>query len=84
MTDISLRDLSHNVSAVLRRVEHGERLRVTMSGRAVAELLPPPSRPRSMAWSAFIRNWDRWSADPALAGDLAELLPAATDNLPTP
>jgi prevent-host-death family protein len=72
------------VSAVLRRVEQGERLRVTVSGRPVADLLPLPSRPRSMAWSAYFRDVDRWQADPGLARDLADLLPETTDDLPIP
>ena len=84
MTDIPARDLRNDVSAVLRRVEHGDRLRVTVSGRPVAELLPLPSRPRSMAWSAFIRHSDRWRADPGLAQELADLLPDTTDDLPIP
>lgn len=82
MTDIPARDLRNDVSAVLRRVEHGERLRVTVSGRPVAELLPLPSRPRSIAWNAFIRDSDRWRADPGLARELANLLPDSTDDLP--
>ena len=84
MTDIPARDLRNDVSAVLRRVENGERLRVTVSGRPVAELIPLPSRPRSMAWSAFIRDSDRWRADPGLARELADLLPDTTDDLPIP
>ncbi|MDA8072618.1 MAG: type II toxin-antitoxin system prevent-host-death family antitoxin [Actinomycetota bacterium] len=84
MTDIPARDLRNDVSAVLRRVENGERLRVTVSGRPVAELIPLPSRPRSMAWSAFIRDSDRWRADPGLARELAVLLPGTTDDLAVP
>ncbi|MGH9106986.1 MAG: type II toxin-antitoxin system Phd/YefM family antitoxin [Acidimicrobiales bacterium] len=84
MGEIPARDLRNDVSAVLRRVEHGERLRVTVSGRPVAELLPLPSRPKSMAWSAFIRDSDRRRADPGLARELADLLPGTTDDLPVP
>ena len=82
MTDIPARELRNDVSAVLRRVEHGERLRVTVSGRPVAQLLPLPARPRSMTWSAFFQRSDRWRADPGLARELADLLPDTTDDLP--
>ena len=82
MTDIPARDLRNDVSAVLRRVEHGERLRVTVSGRPVAELVPLPTRPRSMAWNVFFRDSDRWRADPELAQELTDLLPGTTDDLP--
>jgi antitoxin (DNA-binding transcriptional repressor) of toxin-antitoxin stability system len=67
---------------VLRRVEQGEYLRVTVSGRAVAQLLPRPNRPRSMAWDAFVRGSDRWRADPELAQQLADLLPDTTGDVP--
>jgi prevent-host-death family protein len=82
VTDIPARDLRNDVSSVLRRVEHGEHLRVTVSGRPVAELRPLPSRPRSMAWNAFFRDSDRWRAGSGLAFELADLLPDTTDDVP--
>jgi len=82
MSDVPARDLRNNVSGVLRRVEAGEHLRVTVSGRPVAELVPLPARPRSMAWDAFIEGSEEWRADPALARDLAALLPDTTDDMP--
>src|SRR5438445_9078056 len=56
VTDISGRELRDNLSQVLRRVEAGERLRVTVGGRPVAELrpLPQPPRPRTMSWKNFV------------------------------
>jgi prevent-host-death family protein len=66
---------------VLRRVEAGERLRVTVSGRPVAELVPLSSRPRSIPWETFMADADRWRADPGLAVELRELLPDTTDDL---
>ena len=82
MTDIPARDLRNDVSAVLRRVERGERMRVTVSGRPVAQLLPLPARPNSMAWNTFFQNNDKWRADPELIRELADLLPGTTDDLP--
>jgi len=78
--EIPARDLRNDVSGVLRRVEAGEHLRVTVSGRPVAELSPLPLRPRSVAWSTFIEGSDDWRADPGLADELAELLPDSTDD----
>lgn len=72
------------MSGVLRRVEAGERLRVTVSGRPVAELGPLPGRPRAISWETFIGGADVWRADPGLAKDLAELLPDTTDDVPVP
>jgi prevent-host-death family protein len=81
MRDIPARDLRNDVSGVLRRVEAGERVRVTVSGRPVAELGPLHERPRSIGWDAFLRGSDDWRADPGLAEDLAELLPETTDDV---
>ena len=82
MTDIPARDLRNDVSGVLRRVEAGERLRVTVSGRPVAELVPLPQRPSTMTWEAFAKDIGDWRADPQLARDLASLLPDTTDDVP--
>jgi prevent-host-death family protein len=82
MPEIPARELRNDVSAVLRRVEAGEHLTVTVSGRRVAELVPLVPRPRSIAWNAFIRGDDDWRADAELAGELADLLPGTTDDVP--
>jgi prevent-host-death family protein len=82
VADIPARELRNNVSGVLRRVEAGERLRVTVSGRPVAELGPLPGRPQTIAWEAFLAGADDWRADPGLARELAELLPDTTDDVP--
>ncbi|MFN2543333.1 MAG: type II toxin-antitoxin system Phd/YefM family antitoxin [Actinomycetota bacterium] len=80
--DIPARDLRNDVSAVLRRVEAGERLRVTVSGRPVAELVPLARRPRWVSWEEFVRHSDAWRADAALLEELSELLPETTDDEP--
>jgi prevent-host-death family protein len=82
MTDVPARELRNDVSGVLRRVESGERLRVTVSGRPVAELIPLPRRPRSMLWQDFIQGGDEWRADAGLADDLKKLIPDTTDDVP--
>jgi prevent-host-death family protein len=84
MADIPARDLRNDVSGVLRRVERGERLRVTVSGRPVAELVPLPRRPRAMGWDAFMHGSDEWRADPALGRELAQLIPETTDDVAIP
>jgi prevent-host-death family protein len=80
MDDIRARDLRNDVSAVLRRVEAGERLCVTVSGRPVAELRPLSARPRSIPWDAFLEGSEDWRADAGLATDLAALIPDTTDD----
>jgi prevent-host-death family protein len=80
VADIPARSLRNDVSAVLRRVENGERLRVTVSGRPVAELVPLPARPRSMPWPDFQRGLEHNRADAGLAAELRELIPDTTDD----
>lgn len=82
MMDLPARELRNDVSGVLRRVEAGERLRVTISGRPVAELVPLPTRPQTMAWEQFERHLEGGRADSGLARDLAELVPESTDDVP--
>lgn len=83
MPDIPARELRNDVSGVLRRVEAGERLRVTVSGRPVAELVPLPLRPSSISWDVFVQDSEHWRADPVLATELADLLPGTTDDVPS-
>lgn len=54
MATIPARELRNNVSEVLRRVEAGERLRITVSGRPVAELRPLDDRPMAMSREEFL------------------------------
>ena len=81
MDEIPARELRNDVSAVLRRVESGEHLRVTIQGRPVADLIPLPMRPRSMRWDAFASALERARADSALADELRDLLPDTTDDV---
>lgn len=45
MTTAGLRELRQDASSLVRRVEAGERITVTVQGRAVAELVPITPRP---------------------------------------
>ena len=77
--DVSVRELRNHTAEVLRRVERGERLRVTVDRRPVAVLAPLPARdtwvPRERVVEALVR------ADGELAAELAEALPATIDEL---
>jgi prevent-host-death family protein len=78
-SDVSVRELRNHTSAVLRRVEAGERLRVTVDRRPVAEIGPLPARdvwvPRERVLSALVQ------ADQGLSAELSEALPATIDEL---
>jgi prevent-host-death family protein len=82
VTDVPARELRNDVSAVLRRVEAGERLRVTVSGRPVAELVPLATRRRTIPWRELQESLDGARADAALTRQLMELIPDTTDDVP--
>jgi prevent-host-death family protein len=84
MVDVPARELRNDVSGVLRRVEAGERLRVTVSGRPVAELVPLPTRPHTVPWDEFRRALEGAQADPGLSAQLRELVPDTTDDVTPP
>ena len=77
--DVSVRELRNHTADVLRRVESGERLRVTVDRRPVAELAPLPARdswvPRERALDALVQ------ADAELRDDLGQALPGTVDEL---
>ena len=77
--EVSVRQLRNQTAEVLRRVEAGESLLVTVDRRPVAELVPLPARaswvPRRRAHDGLVQ------ADPALRDELAEALPDTIDDL---
>jgi len=79
MSDVSVRELRNHTADVLRRVEAGERLRITVDRRPVAELVPLPAR---STWVRRQRVVDALvQADPGLARELSEALPDTVDDL---
>ena len=77
--DVSVRELRNHTAAVLRRVEAGEHLRVTVDRRPVAELAPLPARsawvPRERVISSLVQ------ADAGLRDELSQALPVTVDEL---
>ncbi len=77
MNIIPQKELRNQVGDVLRRVEAGETLIVTVAGRPVAELRPT-SRRRWLTGDAMSTVW-RGPAPRTLGDDLARLPAALTD-----
>lgn len=79
---VASRELRNDTAGVLRRVEAGERVTITVNGREVARLVPLQRSRRS-----WIRRDDlmvrlrRTQADPGLRADLAQLAGETTDDL---
>jgi prevent-host-death family protein len=82
MTEVASRDLRNNTRGLLDRVEAGEAITITIDGRPVAVLQPVGRRPRWLAREEFVRRVLPHQADPGLAGELAELAPDTTDDIP--
>jgi prevent-host-death family protein len=78
---VSVRQLRNDVSAVLRRVEAGERLTVTVDRRPVAELVPLPRRRAAIPWAEFQARIAPFRADAGLLNDLRDIVPDTTDDL---
>lgn len=69
MSDVSSRDLRNHTADVLRRVEAGERVRISVNRRPVAEIVPL-GRPRWASGAAIERIVREAPADAALLDDL--------------
>jgi prevent-host-death family protein len=82
MAEVASRELRNNTRKVLEQVEAGEAVTITVGGRAVARLVPPERRVRSMARAEFVRRVLSRQADAALRAELRGLAPDTTDDLP--
>lgn len=82
MEQVPVRELRNHVSDVLRRVERGERLEVTVNDRPVAMLVPRSSRPSTMPTGQFLARLTH--ADPSLREELAAEFSETTDDLSDP
>jgi len=79
--EIPQRELRNNVSAVLREVESGQAVRVTVRGRAVAELVPVSPRKEHLSPAdveCIVRDAP---LDPGFASDLEAAAGATIDEL---
>jgi prevent-host-death family protein len=79
MRDVSARDLRNHTAEVLRRAEAGERLRVTVSRRPVAQL-GPLERATWASGAAMARVLREVPADAGLLNDLAPLREQLVDT----
>jgi prevent-host-death family protein len=77
---ISVRDLRNSMSKVLRRVEAGERLTVTVDRRPVAEMVPL-RRQRTVPAAEALEIATRQASDRKLLREVRTLLPDTTDDV---
>lgn len=82
MDSVASRDLRNDTAGVLRRVQSGERVTITVSGRPVAELVPLRRTRRSwIGRDELMSRLRSAQADPGLRHDLAQLVGDTTDDL---
>jgi prevent-host-death family protein len=82
MSEVASRELRNDTAGLLRRVQAGEDITVTVNGKAVARLSAlQPTRRRWLSRDQLVRRLDRTQADPALRQELAELVGDTTDDL---
>lgn len=79
-SSISVRDLRNTVSEVLRRVEGGERLTVTVDRRPVAEIVPLRRR-RTVPVAEALAVVCRHTADRGLLDDVHRVITDTTDDV---
>ena len=79
---VASRDLRNDTAGVLRRVQSGERVTITVNGRPVAELVPLRRTQRSwIGRDELVARLSTTQADPGLRNDLAHLAGDTTDDL---
>ena len=82
MSEVASRELRNGTAGLLRRVEAGEDITVTVNGKPVARLIAyEPSRRRWLTRNQLISRLRRAQADPGLRDDLAELAGDVTEDL---
>ena len=82
MSLIASRELRNDTAGLLRRVQAGEEVVITVRGRAVAELVPVRTpRRRWLPRAELVRRLSSSQADPGLRSDLARLVGHTTDAL---
>lgn len=82
MSEIPSRDLRNDTAGVLRRVERGDELVVTVSGKPVAQLVPVQrSRRRWLPRAELVWRLRIAQSDHGLRDDLAALAGESTDDL---
>ena len=82
MSTVASRELRNDTAGVLRRVQAGEEVTITVNGRAVAVIAAvQPMRRRWMSKTELATRLETSQADPGLRDDLAELAGETTDEL---
>jgi prevent-host-death family protein len=80
MSEVASRELRNDTRGVLRRVEAGEQVFITVDGRAVAQLRRLDERVTWLGRDRFLTLLGA-QTDSSLERELADLLPDTTDDV---
>jgi prevent-host-death family protein len=82
MSRVASRELRNDTAGVLRRVQAGEEVTITVNGEPVAVIAAvQPRRRRWLSKTELVSRLETSQADPGLREDLAELTGEMTDEL---
>jgi prevent-host-death family protein len=82
LVEVATRELRNDTAGVLRRVERGETVVITVRGRPVADLIPHrPAGPRWVGPDEVVEIVEKYAADPGLKDDLERIAGDTTDDL---
>jgi prevent-host-death family protein len=82
MRQIPQRELRNDIGRVLREVEEGARIRITVGGRPVADLVPIGDARRTFVpREALLRVLERAALDDHFAADVDAAMGATIDEL---
>ncbi|HMJ78945.1 MAG TPA: type II toxin-antitoxin system prevent-host-death family antitoxin [Iamia sp.] len=85
MAEVPSRELRNNTAAVLRRVQDGEEITITVRGKPVAEVVPVGSRRKGgLTFDELDRRLARIPFDPTFAKDMEWIKGEYTDEDPLP
>jgi prevent-host-death family protein len=79
--EIGVRDLRNRTARVIDAVKAGERVVLTVNGEPTADIVPHGHRSRWLSGEQLRGQLAERSADPALAGELDELVGQTLDEL---
>ncbi len=79
--DVSVRELRNHTAHVVRRVEAGDHLTLTVNGRPVADIVPHDPRPRWTPGEVIRDIATNHPADRGLLHELKEMLGQTIDEL---
>ena|SRR5712691_8912368 len=68
--EIPQRELRNDISRVLEAVQRGERFRVTVRGKPVAEIVPATTRPTAVPWAEVLEIIRRTPLDKRFMADV--------------